>query len=50
LRYQIYERCMAEGVYLRPLGSTIYILAPFVTSEQEMKRVYAAIKKVLDRF
>ena len=48
LRYQIYERCMAEGVYLRPLGSTIYILAPFVTSEQEMKRVYAAIKKVLD--
>ena len=50
LRYQIYERCMAEGVYLRPLGSTIYILAPFVTTQEQMQKVYAAIKKVLDSF
>ncbi|HCW65280.1 MAG TPA: adenosylmethionine--8-amino-7-oxononanoate aminotransferase BioA, partial [Leeuwenhoekiella sp.] len=49
-RYQIYERCMAEGVYLRPLGSTIYILAPFVTTQEQMQKVYAAIKKVLDSF
>ncbi|HAX14044.1 MAG TPA: adenosylmethionine--8-amino-7-oxononanoate aminotransferase BioA, partial [Leeuwenhoekiella sp.] len=50
LRYQIYERCMTEGVYLRPLGSTIYILAPFVTTQEQMQKVYAAIKKVLDSF
>jgi len=50
LRYQIYEFCMAEGVYLRPLGATIYILAPYVTTREQMDRVYAAIRKVLDRF
>ncbi|PHQ29748.1 adenosylmethionine--8-amino-7-oxononanoate transaminase [Leeuwenhoekiella nanhaiensis] len=50
LRYQIYEFCMAEGVYLRPLGATIYILAPYVTTREQMDRVYAAIRKVLDNF
>ena len=50
LRYQIYEACMTEGVYLRPLGETIYILAPFVTTQEQMEKVYSAIRKVLDTF
>tara|TARA_B100001765_G_scaffold45350_1_gene26209 strand:- start:7236 stop:8501 length:1266 start_codon:yes stop_codon:yes gene_type:complete len=50
LRYRIYEFCMAEGVYLRPLGATIYILAPYITTRDQMERVYAAIRKVLDAF
>ena len=50
LRYQIYEFCMGEGVYLRPLGATIYILAPYVTTQEQLERVYNAIRKVLDRF
>lgn len=50
LRYQIYEQCMAEGVYLRPLGATIYILAPYVTSKTQMDCIYRAIRKVLDTF
>ncbi|RXG18175.1 adenosylmethionine-8-amino-7-oxononanoate aminotransferase [Leeuwenhoekiella aestuarii] len=50
LRYKIYEFCMTEGVYLRPLGATIYILAPYVTTRDQMERVYAAIRKVLDTF
>ena len=50
LRYQIYESCMAEGVYLRPLGATIYILAPYVITREQMGKVYSAIRKVLDTF
>ena len=50
VRYRIYEFCMAEGVYLRPLGATIYILAPYITTRDQMERVYAAIRKVLDAF
>jgi len=50
LRYRIYEACMAEGVYLRPLGETIYILAPYVTTRAQMETVYGAIKKILDTF
>ncbi|MGO4913434.1 adenosylmethionine--8-amino-7-oxononanoate transaminase [Leeuwenhoekiella sp. W20_SRS_FM14] len=50
LRYRIYEACMNEGVYLRPLGATIYILAPYITTREQMETVYAAIRKVLDTF
>lgn len=50
LRYRIYEFCMQEGVYLRPLGETLYILAPYITSYTQMQKVYDVIKKVLDKF
>ena len=50
LRYKIFDFCMKEGVFLRPLGETIYILAPFVTTKPQMEKIYNVIKKVLDRF
>jgi len=50
LRYKIFDFCMKEGVFLRPLGETIYILAPFVTTKIQMEKIYDTIKKVLDRF
>jgi adenosylmethionine-8-amino-7-oxononanoate aminotransferase len=50
LRYQIFDFCMKEGVFLRPLGETIYILAPFITTKTQMEKIYNTIKKVLDRF
>ncbi len=40
---------MEEGVFLRPLGNTIYILAPFITSPDEMQKIYDTIEKCVDR-
>ncbi len=48
LRDQLFQHFMDEGVFLRPLGNTIYILAPFITTKEQMQKIYASIKKALE--
>ena len=50
LRYELFNFCMENGVYLRPLGATLYILAPYVITKEEMEKVYDVIRKILDKF
>ncbi|MGB0836943.1 MAG: adenosylmethionine--8-amino-7-oxononanoate transaminase [Flavobacteriaceae bacterium] len=46
-RNEIYKFFMDNGVYLRPLGSTVYMLPPYVISKDELHRIYASIKGLL---
>lgn len=39
---------MERGVYLRPLGNTVYIMPPYCITEEELKKTYAAILYVLE--
>lgn len=48
LRDELYRFFMDNGVFLRPLGNTIYILPPFVISDLELDRVYETIEKSLE--
>ncbi|CAM1360757.1 adenosylmethionine--8-amino-7-oxononanoate transaminase [Tenacibaculum xiamenense] len=50
LRYQLFDFFMKNGVCLRPLGSTIYILAPFVITDEQLNKIYTTIEKALDTF
>lgn len=50
LRNQLYTHFMERGVALRPLGNTIYILPPFVTSDEQLDTIYKAIEEALDIF
>tara|TARA_Y100001960_G_C14777113_1_gene883985 strand:+ start:2046 stop:3326 length:1281 start_codon:yes stop_codon:yes gene_type:complete len=50
VRNQLFEYFMENGVYLRPLGNTIYITAPYITSDKEMQKIYDTIEGVFDRF
>ncbi|WP_417884842.1 adenosylmethionine--8-amino-7-oxononanoate transaminase [Zunongwangia sp.] len=50
LRNQLFQYFMKNGVYLRPLGNTIYITAPYIISDEEMNRIYEVIEGVFDRF
>jgi len=43
----ITESSLSAGVYLRPLGNTVYIMPPYCITEQELARVYAVINKVI---
>ena len=47
-RYEIFDTLMNNGVCLRPLGKTIYILPPFVITKQQLGKVYDAIEQVLE--
>ncbi|MCJ7465277.1 MAG: adenosylmethionine--8-amino-7-oxononanoate transaminase [Maribacter sp.] len=48
LRDKLFKHFMDNGVFLRPLGNTIYILAPFVITNEQLRVIYTAIKSALD--
>ncbi|OIQ29945.1 MAG: adenosylmethionine--8-amino-7-oxononanoate transaminase [Bacteroidetes bacterium MedPE-SWsnd-G2] len=48
LRDKLFNYFMAHGVFLRPLGNTIYILAPFVISETQLQNIYDTIEGCLN--
>ena len=45
LRYQLFNFFMENGVCLRPLGNTIYILAPYVITNIQLQKVYTVVEK-----
>ncbi|NNC35496.1 MAG: adenosylmethionine--8-amino-7-oxononanoate transaminase [Croceitalea sp.] len=48
LRDKLYKHFMDNGVFLRPLGNTIYILAPYIITKAQMMRIYDAIRSSLE--
>ncbi len=48
LRDELYAFFMEQGVFLRPLGNTIYTLPPFVISNSELNRIYEVMEKSLE--
>ena len=48
LRDQLFHFFMDNGIFLRPLGSTIYIQAPYVITKQQLDKIYTVIEKALE--
>ncbi|WP_091864796.1 adenosylmethionine--8-amino-7-oxononanoate transaminase [Pricia antarctica] len=48
LRDKLMGHFMENGVFLRPLGNTIYILTPYVISDGQLQKIYDTIKSALD--
>ncbi|TXD53189.1 MULTISPECIES: adenosylmethionine--8-amino-7-oxononanoate transaminase [unclassified Polaribacter] len=48
LRDKLLKFFMERGVFLRPLGNTIYIQVPYVISEIELQKVYNTIEESLE--
>ncbi len=48
LRDLLLKSFMEKGVFLRPLGNTIYIQVPYVITKQQLQKVYRTIEKVLN--
>lgn len=40
------EHFLREGVLLRPLGDTVYVMAPYVTDDAQYARIYNALRRV----
>jgi adenosylmethionine-8-amino-7-oxononanoate aminotransferase len=43
----ITKKCIDHGVYIRPLGNTVYIMPPYCIIQQELRKVYDVILSVL---
>jgi len=47
LRDVLYDNFIKRGILLRPLGNTVYILPPYVITNEQLKKVYEVIGEVL---
>ncbi len=50
LRDKMYHFFMERGVFLRPLGNTLYTVPPYVTTDKQLEKIYNLIEQALDRF
>ena len=48
LRDKLFKFFMDNGVFLRPLGNTIYIQAPYVITKKQLEKVYQVIEDALE--
>ncbi|PQJ81055.1 adenosylmethionine--8-amino-7-oxononanoate transaminase [Polaribacter porphyrae] len=48
LRDKLLNFFMKRGVFLRPLGNTIYIQPPFVITQEQLQKVYSTIEESLE--
>ncbi len=48
LRDRLFQHFMANGVFLRPLGNTVYIHPPYIIQEEELEKVYQTIESAIE--
>ncbi len=46
---QIQRLCLEQGVYLRPLGNTVYVLPPLTITDRQLQRCYDALSRALQQ-
>jgi adenosylmethionine-8-amino-7-oxononanoate aminotransferase len=49
LRNRLYDFFIKQGVILRPVGSIIYILPPYVMTNEQLDRVYTVIEQAVEK-
>lgn len=50
LRNKLYDFFIENGVILRPVGNIVYILPPYVTSEEQLRFIYEKVELALEKF
>jgi adenosylmethionine-8-amino-7-oxononanoate aminotransferase len=48
LRNKLYDFFIENGIILRPVGNIVYILPPYVISQNQLEKVYQTIEKALE--
>lgn len=46
---QLINECLKQNIFIRPLGSTIYLMPPFCTKESELQDAWDSIGNILNR-
>jgi adenosylmethionine-8-amino-7-oxononanoate aminotransferase len=44
----IMSKAMAQGIYLRPLGNTVYIMPPYCITPEQLRQIYQFILSIPD--
>jgi adenosylmethionine-8-amino-7-oxononanoate aminotransferase len=46
---EMFASSLGEGVLIRPIGNTIYVMPPYVLSAQETKQMGQAVQRALNQ-
>jgi adenosylmethionine-8-amino-7-oxononanoate aminotransferase len=44
-----FAEAMAAGILLRPIGRTVYVMAPYIVTDEEMTMLATQVAGILDR-
>jgi len=47
-RNRLYDFFIGKGVILRPVGNIVYILPPYIISDEQLREVYAVVEAALE--
>ena len=47
-RHHLYPYFIDKGLLIRPLGNVIYLIPPYIISDEELEYVYSTIMEFLD--
>lgn len=47
MRDRLYQFFMDKGIYLRPLGNTVYIVPPYIISKNQLNKIYKGLESVI---
>lgn len=50
MRDSIYSFFISRKILLRPLGNLLYVMPPYCISKKDLKEIYSAIRKFLEKF
>ena len=48
LRNKLYDFFIENGLILRPVGNIVYILPPYIITDQQLQKVYQVVEKALE--
>ena len=48
LRNKLYDFFIENGVILRPVGNIVYILPPYIITDEQLQKVYQVVEKALE--
>jgi adenosylmethionine-8-amino-7-oxononanoate aminotransferase len=45
----MFAKSMAEGILIRPIGNTIYVMPPYILSTEEAMKMGASVQRALNQ-
>jgi adenosylmethionine-8-amino-7-oxononanoate aminotransferase len=48
LRNKLYTFFIENGVILRPVGNIVYILPPYIITDEQLEKVYQVVENALE--
>ena len=46
---EMFAKSLSEGILIRPIANTIYVMPPYILSEEETQRMGQSVKRALDK-